>query len=60
MGKYKVPHFDAKGEANHVFTDMGVPDDVPADFILLGQLHPLRDGSEEESGRDAGDHNADG
>ena len=25
MGKYKVPHFDAKGEANHVFPDSGVP-----------------------------------
>ena len=25
MGKYKVPHFDAKGEANQVFTDRGVP-----------------------------------
>lgn len=25
LGKYKVPHFDAKGEANHVFTDLGVP-----------------------------------
>jgi uncharacterized protein YbjT (DUF2867 family) len=25
MGKYKVPHFDAKGEANHLFTDVGVP-----------------------------------
>jgi uncharacterized protein YbjT (DUF2867 family) len=25
MGKYKVPHFDAKGEANHFFTDTGVP-----------------------------------
>lgn len=25
MGKYKVPHLDAKGEANHVFTDLGVP-----------------------------------
>jgi uncharacterized protein YbjT (DUF2867 family) len=25
MGKYKVPHFDAKGEANHLFTKMGVP-----------------------------------
>jgi uncharacterized protein YbjT (DUF2867 family) len=30
MGKYKVPHFDAKGEANHLFTDMG----VPATFLL--------------------------
>ena len=25
MGKYKVPHFDAKGESNHYFTDAGVP-----------------------------------
>jgi len=25
MGKYKVPHFDAKGEANHYFTDLGLP-----------------------------------
>jgi uncharacterized protein YbjT (DUF2867 family) len=25
MGKYKVPHFDAKGEANRGFTDRGVP-----------------------------------
>lgn len=25
MGKYKVPHFDAKGEINHVFPDAGVP-----------------------------------
>jgi hypothetical protein len=23
--KYKVPHFDAKGEANHYFADAGVP-----------------------------------
>ena len=25
QGKYKVPHFDAKGEANRFFTDAGVP-----------------------------------
>jgi uncharacterized protein YbjT (DUF2867 family) len=25
QGKYKVPHFDAKGESNHYFTDAGVP-----------------------------------
>jgi len=24
-GKYKVPHFDAKAEANHFFSDLGVP-----------------------------------
>jgi uncharacterized protein YbjT (DUF2867 family) len=25
MGRYKVPHFDAKGEADHFFADAGVP-----------------------------------
>lgn len=25
MGKYKVPHFDSKGEANHFFTAAGLP-----------------------------------
>jgi uncharacterized protein YbjT (DUF2867 family) len=25
MGKYKVPHFDAKGECDHYFADAGVP-----------------------------------
>ncbi len=25
MDHFKVPHFDAKGEANHLFTDAGVP-----------------------------------
>jgi uncharacterized protein YbjT (DUF2867 family) len=25
MGKYKVPHFDAKGEADNLFRDLGVP-----------------------------------
>jgi uncharacterized protein YbjT (DUF2867 family) len=24
-GKYKVPHFDGKGESNKIFTDLGVP-----------------------------------
>ena len=25
MGKYKVPHFDAKGEMDKLFTDLGIP-----------------------------------
>ena len=25
QGKYKVPHFDAKGESNHLFSEAGVP-----------------------------------
>ena len=35
-------------------------DDVPADVVLLGQLHPLRHGAEEGPGRRARDHAADG
>ena len=30
MGKYKVPHFDAKGEANRIFTE----EEVPTTFLL--------------------------
>jgi uncharacterized protein YbjT (DUF2867 family) len=30
MGKYKVPHLDAKGEANQVFTDL----ELPVTFLL--------------------------
>ncbi len=30
MGKHKVPHFEAKAEANQVFTELG----VPATFLL--------------------------
>ena len=30
MGRYKVPHFDAKGESNRLFTDC----DVPVTFLL--------------------------
>ena len=25
MGKYKVPHFDSKGESDQIFTELGVP-----------------------------------
>jgi len=25
MGKYKVPHFDGKGESDHLFSDLGLP-----------------------------------
>jgi uncharacterized protein YbjT (DUF2867 family) len=42
-GKYKVPHFDAKGEANKFFTDSGVPTTILntvfywENFIYFGQ-----------------------
>jgi uncharacterized protein YbjT (DUF2867 family) len=47
MGKYKVPHFDAKGEANRLFTERGVPTTFMLtsfywdNFIHFG-LHPTR------------------
>jgi uncharacterized protein YbjT (DUF2867 family) len=25
MGKYKVPHFDSKGQSDHLFSDLGLP-----------------------------------
>ena len=42
MGKYKVPHFDAKGEADQIFRDLGVPTTFLAHVLLLGQLDLLR------------------
>ena len=36
MGKYKVPHFDAKGEADQIFRDLGVPTTFLLTVVLLG------------------------
>ncbi len=36
-GKYKVPHFDAKGEAERGLPRGRSADDVPPDVVLLGQ-----------------------
>ena len=46
MGKYKVPHFDAKGEADAVLPRAGVPTTFLLTVVLLGQLHLLRHGPE--------------
>lgn len=48
MGKYKVPHFDAKGEANQVFSDLGVPvtfllTSFYWDNLIFSGLGPKRD-----------------
>lgn len=59
MGQYKVPHFDAKGEADQIFTDLGVPTTFLAtsfywdNFIGFG-MAPARG-----AGRQARDHAAD-
>ncbi|MFD8008124.1 NmrA/HSCARG family protein [Streptomyces mirabilis] len=47
MGTYKVPHFDAKAEANLLFTDAGVPTTfLQTTFFwenLIGPMAPQRD-----------------
>jgi hypothetical protein len=48
--RYKVPHFDAKGEA----------DDQPADLVLLGQHDLLRHGAEARARREARHYATDG
>ena len=40
--RFKVPHFDAKEEANALLHRRGRPDDVPLHRVLLGELHLLR------------------
>ena len=45
MGKYKVPHFDTKGESDALLRPRRA-DDASADVVLLGQLHLLRHGAE--------------
>ena len=40
MDKYKVPHFDAKGEADRVFTDLGLPVTfLPTSFYWENLIH---------------------
>ena len=47
MGRYKVPHFDGKGEADAVFAEEKAPTTLSPHLVLLGQLHLLRHGAEE-------------
>ena len=60
QGKYKVPHFDAKGEANGIFAELGRAHDAPQHVLLLGQPDSLRHGAEEGARRQAGLRAADG
>jgi uncharacterized protein YbjT (DUF2867 family) len=40
QGNYKVPHFDAKGESDHYFTDLGVPTTfLLASYYLENLIH---------------------
>ena len=60
QGKYKVPHFDAKGEADALFTQAGVPTTFLLTVVLLGELHLLRRRAEARAGRQARAGDADG
>ncbi len=60
MGEYKVPHFDAKGEANAYFTGARGAHHLPAHVVLLGQPDPFRDGAQAGSRRPARLHPAHG
>lgn len=55
MGKYKVPHFDSKGGEPFLHRPRA-SGDVPADVVLLGELHPVRHGAAARSGRRACNH----
>ena len=56
MGKYKVPHFDAKGEADHFFTDLGVPDTLLLTSFYWDNFIYFGMGPKKGAGRQAGDH----
>lgn len=58
--KYKVPHFDGKGEADGLFEEFGVPTTWLLTSFYWDNFHPLRDGSEAGSGGEARDYDADG
>ena len=60
QGKYKVPHFDAKGEADEQFTKLGLPLTFLLAIVLLGQRHLLWHGPAEGRGRQARAHASDG
>ena len=52
MGKYKVPHFDAKGEANQLFTERGVPTTFLLTSFYWDNLIHFGMGPEEGAGRE--------
>ncbi len=60
MGKYKVPHFDAKGESDHLFTDLGVPTTFLLTSFYWDNLIQLRNGTPKRGGRCPRIHATDG
>ena len=55
-GKYKVEHFDAKGEADHLFTELGVPTTFLLTSFYWENFIYFGAGAQERSGRQARDH----
>ena len=56
QGKYKVPHFDAKGEADEVFTELGLPMTFLLTSFYWDNSIYFGMGPQEGSGRQARDH----
>ena len=60
MGKYKVPHFDAKGEADQIFRDLGVPTTFLLTAFYWDNLIYFGAGPQRGPDGDPGDHLSDG
>ena len=60
MEKYKVPHFDAKGEANRLFSERGVPTTFLLTSFYWENLIHFGMGPEEGGGRESLYHPAHG
>jgi hypothetical protein len=60
MGKYKVPHFDSKGECNHFFTDAGLPTTFMLTSFYWDNLIDFGMGAEKERRRKSCVRAADG
>ena len=56
MGKYKVPHFDAKGEADQLFRDAGVPTTFLLTSFYWDNFIYFGMGPQARPGRRARDH----
>ena len=56
MEKYKVPHFDSKGQANHLFADAGVPMTYLLTSFYWDNFIYFGMGPAKETRRTPGDH----
>ena len=60
QGKYKVPHFDGKGESDKVFTEMGVPTTCLLTSFYWDNFIHFGMGPKPGAGRETGHHSCHG